>query len=298
MKLYWTTDLAAWDDLSRSCPAATFFHRGAWLGAAADTTGGRFEAALCDWPDGAVALVPMVHRRTLGGLSAEGVSGEIGRFASYGGLIGPRPLPIEAVDEVFRAIARVVPDLRVVGNPHARAPHLPTEAGGRTALAEPVHLLALGTRPDTPLAADQTLDWVPGPQHFHADLFGSLETPEQSRPRAFYHHLFRRSGDESLGMLVLRALGRPVAGLLVGLDGAIAYNLALVGPDVHHRLLVDHLGRHVGPAVRCLDLGPAARPPLGWPAERRASLPLTTWWRPSAPTTWLTRMRRNGQRVS
>jgi hypothetical protein len=298
MKLYWTTDLAAWDDLLRSCPAATWFHRGAWLGAAADTTGGRFEAALCDWPDGAVAFVPMVHRRTLGGLSAEGMSGGSGPFASYGGLIGPRPLPIEAVDEAFRAIGRVVPDLRVVGNPHARAPHLPTEAGGRSELADPVHLLALAGRADIPLAPDQTLEWVPGPREFHADLFGSLETPQQARPRAFYYHLFRRANGESLAMLVLRAQGRPVAGLLVGLDGAIAYKLALVGPEAHHHLLIDHLGRHVGPTVRCLDLGPGAHCPLGWPAERHASLPLTTWWRPSAPTTWLTRMRRNGQRVS
>jgi hypothetical protein len=213
-------------------------------------------------------------------------------------LIGPRPLPIEAVDEVFRAIGRVVPDLRVVGNPHARSPHLPTEAGGRTDLADPVHWLALGSHPDTPLAADQSLDWVPGPQEFHADLFGSLETPEQARPRAFYYHLFRRATDESLAMLVLRERGRPLAGLLVGLGGAIAYKLALVGPEPYHRLLIDHLGRHVGPGVRCLDLGPGARCPLGWPGERLASLPLTTWWRPSAPTTWLTRMRRKGRRVS
>lgn len=298
MKLYWNTDMAAWDDLARSCPTATYFHRGAWLGAAAAAMGARFEAAICDWPDGMVAMVPMLKRPTLGGFSAEGLSGGEGMFAGYGGLIAPRPLALEAVDEAFGAISRVLRDLKVVGNPHARSPHLPVNAGGRPALAGPVHLLALDAAPTSPLGAQQDLLWVRGPQEFQADLVGSLEAPARARPRAFYYHLFRLAEGEGLALLVLRERGRPVAALLVGLEGAIAYSLALVGPDAYHRLLVDHLGGFLGPACRWLDLGPAASPPTDWPLQRRVSLPLTKWSRPSAPTEWLTRLRRNGQRAS
>jgi hypothetical protein len=298
VKLYWTTDMAAWEDLAATCPGASYFHRGPWLGAVAEALGGRFEGAICELASDAVGLVPILRRPALGGWWAEGQSGLSGPFASYGGLISPEPLTPEQVEAVFVAIAGTLPNLRVVGNPHARGEHLPREAGGTTHLAAPAQLIDLVEVPTRPLGKHQDLFWVPGPQEFQADMFGGLEPAGAARPRAFYYHLFRRADAERLAMLLLREQGQPVAGLLVGLGGTIATNLGLVGSAAGQRLLLGHLAERLGPRVRWFDLGPQATAlALDVPVKRHARA-LSVWTRQSAPLKLLTRLRRSPRRAS
>lgn len=298
MKLYWTTDLAAWDDLAAECPGATVFHRGPWLGAVADTTGGRFEGAIVEWASDAVGLVPIIRRPTLGGWWAEGTSGGTGRFAGYGGLVASSVLTGEQVNQAFGAIAAVLPDLRVVGNPHAVGPHLPAGAGGLTHLAAPAQLVELADVAPGPCRRDQEIFWVPGPQEFQADMLGALEPAASARPRAFYYHLFRRAHTGQLAMGLLREQGRAVAGVLVGLDGPIATTLALVGPPEDQRALIAHLAERLVPAVRWLDLGPHATSLALELRAARHTRPFAVWMHQSPPLRLISRLRRNPRRAS
>jgi hypothetical protein len=302
VSLYTTTDLAAWDDLAAECPGATFFHRAPWLGAVADTTGGRFEGAIVELDGGAVGLVPIIRRPALAGWWAEGTSGDTGAFPAYGGLISTSRLSIEQVEAVYEALARAWTDLRVVGNPHAPGPHLPEGAGGRTTPAAPAQLLELAHVAPLHLKRDQELFFVPGPQEFQADMFGGLEPAAppglESRPRAFYYHLFRRADARQVAMLLLREQGQPVAGVLVGLDGAIATILGLAGTPAGQRVLVSQLAEGLGRGVRWLDLGPRATSLAIEVRATRHARPLAVWARQSAPLKLLTRLRRPPRRAS
>lgn len=297
MKLYWTTDLAVWDDLAAECPGATFFHRGPWLGAVADTTGGRFDGALVELASDAVGLVPIIRRPTLGGWWAEGTSGGTGSFAGYGGLVASSALTGEQVDQAFIAIAATLPDLRVVGNPHAVGPHLPAGAGGWRHPAASAQLVELAEVAPVPLRRDQEIFWVPGPQEFQADMLGSLE-PAAARPRAFYYHLFRRANDRQLAMGLLREQGQAVAGVLVGLDGAIASVVALVGPAAGQRVLLGHVAERLAPRVRWLDFGPQATTLALDLRATRYTRPLAVWTHQSPPLRLISRLRRPPRRAS
>jgi hypothetical protein len=276
VKLYWNTDSAAWEDLVRLCPGATYFHRGAWLDAAARSLGARFEGAVCEFSSDVIALVPLVARHRLGGLLASGASGSESCFGAYGGLLSPYPLTPEQIDQVYQAIAANVPNLAVRGNPHNPWPHLPhAEAGYHESLRHSHVVPPQALSPGTPLWPGLELLWIPGPREFHADLFGSLEPLGHQRPRAFYYHLFRQAEERQLAMLILRLADEPVAGILLGMTDGIAFNLGLFARGCDPGLmaaLLAQLPERLPPGLRALDLGPDVPKgaiPSHWPRERK-----------------------------
>lgn len=110
----WNIPETDWEAFLSACPRATFYHTPAWYRANSETFGLELAPALIQLSNGEEALLPMAIRAKYRGLLREAVAGVGG---GYGGLVTPKPWPMDWVQLAFREVATRFPELFVYSNP-------------------------------------------------------------------------------------------------------------------------------------------------------------------------------------
>ncbi len=233
----WNLTEADWTAFLATCPRSTFYHGPAWYRANAETYGMELAPALITLPGGEEALLPMAIRPKYRGLIREAVAGVGG---GYGGLVTPRPWPMDWVQVAFRAVASRYPDLYVTSNPFEHYFNAPLPGFGFRMTETSTQALALADlaalrerysrsrrkQCRKAMAEGYQLQAMPVPGQLdtfysvYAEAVTDWVSLRWVRPKAFFERLFAY-GSENLSLCFVLEEGRPIGVRLIASYGEV-----------------------------------------------------------------------------
>jgi CelD/BcsL family acetyltransferase involved in cellulose biosynthesis len=246
----WDLPADGWTEALAQCPGATWFHSAAWLEVARQAFGTQIERVRVGFADGRWALLPLSIRPLACGLVPMAIAGETG---AYSGLVSPEPLSDAEVCAVYDAVRARHGAVKVVGNPFAIAPHLPTAEGWTTGV-DTTHLLVLrplselrkgfsrGCKARGNKARKLGLEVVTSSDPAIVEVFYPLyldsavrwgEKLTWARSKDYFRAMLEQGGDD-VTVFVAKREGDPIAALLFAAQGQVAHYVA--GATRHDQL--------------------------------------------------------------
>lgn len=233
----WQISEADWEAFLSTCPRATFYHTPAWYRANAETYGLELAPALIRLSNGEEALLPLAIRAKYRGLLREAVSGVGG---GYGGLVTPRPWPLDWVQLAYREVATRFPELFVYSNPFEHYFNAPLPGFGFRMIETSTQALALADLEQLrerysrsrrkqcrkAMAEGYQIQVLPAvgelDRFYQVYEAAVIEWVSQRwvRPRAFFERLLDYGGDRLRVCFVLQD-GEPIGARLVASYGAV-----------------------------------------------------------------------------
>lgn len=237
----WPLSEADWEAFLAACPRATFYHTPAWYRPHAETYGWEMAPMGIRLSNGEEALLPMALRAKYRGLLREAVSGVGG---GYGGLVTPRPWPLDWVQVAYREVSQVFPELFVYSNPFEHYFNAPLPGFGFRLLETSTQALALADletlreRYSRSRRKQCRKAMAEGYQIQTVPAYGELErfyrvyeeaTAEWSsrrwvRPKVFFERLLRYGGERLRICYVLQE-GEPIGVRLIASYGQVGIGL-------------------------------------------------------------------------